>query len=208
MRIHRQIKLFVALAVAGTLGLAPPVATAKKRDDRQAIAIFVYYLARMSVPAEAPSAAPIDPQRVDAQVLGIDGTDTDEAAPPAPPPIYTVCYTADNRRGEKLASLEGRQFKGNSLHLRVLSHVSEAPGACRILLVSRRDERDVDVNAFSRMGILTIGETARFARRGGAFFVDEVGRKVSFEMNLASAAEAGLRPNAKLLQLATVVYKK
>lgn len=54
-------------------------------------------------------------------------------------------------------------------------------------------------------GLLTISDQPDFARRGGMIGLSQGENKMTFEINLRLAREAGIEPGAPLLELATVV---
>jgi hypothetical protein len=78
----------------------------------------------------------------------------------------------------------------------------------RILFISRSEEpRLPEVLPRCReRGILTVGESARFCQLGGMVnLVLEAGR-IQIDLNRKEAMEAGLRVNAKLIELAREVH--
>ncbi|MEM9420886.1 MAG: YfiR family protein [Pseudomonadota bacterium] len=213
MQIQKKVLLSTWIGVA--LSLAPSAVVAL---DRTAIEVFIYHLARMSStpPPDQSSKTPdqssktVETTSSADDVAGVGeagGGEVETATPPVETVNeYHVCFSEGNKRGARIRNLEGRNVKGSVIRLKELEKIDHLVSTCRMLLVSRREEKDIDAMMLAKDGILTIGTTPRFARAGGTFFVDDLGSKVSFEINFKAATAAGLRPNAKLLQLASEVY--
>jgi hypothetical protein len=87
--------------------------------------------------------------------------------------------------------------------------VADAEGArgCQIVFVSTSEEAILDntLAALGREPVLTVGESPRFAERGGMIeFVVEDSR-VRFAVNASAAEAAGLALSSELLRVATTV---
>ncbi len=200
-----QIRKWALLSAWVGAALVSGAASTAAGSDRKAIEVFIYHLARMSTPANettTPALTKVSAVGATAEPAAIEFAEVDAPAVSE----YHVCFTESNRRGERLGNLEGRQVKGWTIRLTQLENIEQLVPNCRMLLVTRREEGTIDAMMLAKDGVLTIGTTQRFARTGGTFFVDEVGSKISFEINLTAATAAGMRPNAKLLQLASEVY--
>jgi hypothetical protein len=79
--------------------------------------------------------------------------------------------------------------------------------ACHVLYLpgSAREIGGLASSALRGRSILTVSDAPDFARRGGMIGLIRGENKVTFEINLHNAREAGLEPEAILLELATVV---
>jgi len=78
---------------------------------------------------------------------------------------------------------------------------------CNILFISSSEKTHFDevIQIVKGMPILTIGETANFARRGGIINFTLEDSKVRFEVNIEAAKQAELNISSRLLSLARIV---
>jgi hypothetical protein len=78
---------------------------------------------------------------------------------------------------------------------------------CNILFVSSSEKEHLAevINTVKWLPILTIGETAGFATRGGIINLTLEGNKVRFEVNVEAAKQANLNISSRLLALARIV---
>ena len=80
---------------------------------------------------------------------------------------------------------------------------------CHVLFISKSEEGRLDqilaALAGGGGGVLTIGETDGFARRGGIINLFLQGNKVRFEINIDAANRSGLKISSQLLSLAKIV---
>jgi hypothetical protein len=81
------------------------------------------------------------------------------------------------------------------------------PQACHALFVSRPEKDGGKIPPGLGPGVLTVGEGEGFIRDGGmiAFVIEN--RRVRFEINRATAENAGLKLSSKLLSVAKVVQQ-
>jgi hypothetical protein len=79
------------------------------------------------------------------------------------------------------------------------------PKACQVLFVSRQEKDVGKILPGLGQGVLTVGEGESFIRDGGmiAFVIEN--RRVRFEINQATAENAGLKLSSKLLSVAKQV---
>lgn len=81
--------------------------------------------------------------------------------------------------------------------------------ACHVLFVSTSEKGRLDqilsVVTGSGGGVLTVGETDGFARRGGIINLFLQDNKVRFEINTDAANRSGLKISSQLLSLAKIV---
>lgn len=79
---------------------------------------------------------------------------------------------------------------------------------CHILFIADSVDPDVQAQVLRRLNespVLIVGETERFAERGGVvgFYID--GDSVRFAINVRSARQKGLSIDAKLMRVARIV---
>jgi hypothetical protein len=103
-------------------------------------------------------------------------------------------------------AIEGQTAQGRRFTVRRFQ-TREQLEACHILFVGSSEDHLGWLAALARrqsVGVLTVGEGRRFARRGTvAFLIDD--RRIQLAVNLESVAAARLRVSSKLLALATIV---
>lgn len=126
-----------------------------------------------------------------------------ESAAPGSPIVIGVLGT--DPFGPKLdAVARGRHVDGHPIVVRRV-HGIVGDDCCHILFVGTGGAADLSgiVLVATARGMLTVGDTAGFATRGGAieFFVED--ERVRFAINLDAAAAAGLKVSSHLAQLAT-----
>ena len=128
------------------------------------------------------------------------------AAPPGP---FSICVLGKDPFGSVLdATLAGETVSGKTVVARRLTVAQEAAG-CRVVFISSSEEsrlKDV-LAALEKSSALTVSDIERFAQRGGMIQFVLQGDKVRFEVNLASASEAGLTLSSDLLKVAVAVRK-
>lgn len=122
------------------------------------------------------------------------------AAPPR------LCVLGGNPFGAALEPLRGKPVNERKLEVTLLDMGADIR-ECSMLFIAPPAERHLErIAAISRgAGILTIGDTDGFAKRGAMvnFYLDN--GKVRFEINLDVARQGGLKISSKLLSLARVV---
>lgn len=99
--------------------------------------------------------------------------------------------------------VRGRKVNGRSLVVvPALSRGGE--GTVHVLFVAAGAENILE----SRPGVLTVGESDRFAALGGMITFIADAEKVKFAVNLGAAEQAELKISAQLLKLASTVRRK
>lgn len=104
--------------------------------------------------------------------------------------------------------INGKTANGRRLVIKRFSNLIEfAP--CHILFVSSSQSNNLKqiFAAVAGSGVLTVGETDRFAEAGGVIHFNMINGKVRLIINQAAAERAGLKISAKLLGLAHVIRK-
>ena len=117
-----------------------------------------------------------------------------------------ICVLGDELAREAFESLNGKMVKDRRLAVRRLEPVKDLL-SCHVLFIGASEEKRFPqiMQSLRGLRVLTVGEIERFAQSGGIInFVTER-NKVRFEINVDSAARAGLKVSSQLLSLAKVV---
>ncbi len=115
----------------------------------------------------------------------------------------------ENPFGDELAAaVHDRKVNGRCIVIRSIRSPEDAQQA-HVVFVTEGEERRFETMLLAKTdGVLTVGESRRFAAIGGAITFVAVEDKVRFEINMAAAEAAGLKISAQLQKLAVVVRKK
>jgi hypothetical protein len=105
-----------------------------------------------------------------------------------------------------LDGINGKPVKDRTLVVRQVSDLREA-AACQVVFISSSEKERLRpiLDGLRGASILTVGETAGFARSGGIINFIEEGNKIRFEINPDAAERARLSISSQLLRLAKVV---
>jgi hypothetical protein len=125
---------------------------------------------------------------------------------PEPGAPVCICVLRQNPFGDTLDRLvEGESVSGRPVSVRRIWTPDEAP-ACHVLFVPQSVLlEDGDAAVPADPGLLTVGESDAFLRRGGVIaFYTEAGR-IRFAVNQDSAERSKLRFSARLLRVARLV---
>jgi hypothetical protein len=176
---------FRASSRAGVLALAlagcafAPLARAEVTKEYQVKAAFLYNFTRF---VEWPAAC--FPRPDSPIVIGLFGR---------------------NPFGDELQKVvRDRKVNGHPIVVVQLTTMVGA-GPLQAVFVAAGEERrfERELAASPRLGVLTVGETERFADSGGIVNFTTVDDKVRFEINAAAAESAGLKVSAQLQKLAS-----
>jgi len=125
--------------------------------------------------------------------------------PPSNAPLR-LCVLGGNPFGAALEDIRGKPVNERKLEV-VLLNAAADPRECTMLFIAAPAERHLErIIAISRgAGMLTLGDTEGFAKRGAMvnFFLEN--GKVRFEINLEAVRQGGLKISSKLLTLARIV---
>jgi hypothetical protein len=121
-------------------------------------------------------------------------------------PIVIAVFGKNPFEGELEKLVNGRLVNGRAINVRFIESAADIPAA-HIVFVAAGEEARLDASTFGEAGVLTVGESAEFADRGGIIRFTLVDEKVRFEINQASSEKAGLKLSGQLLKLATVIRK-
>lgn len=104
------------------------------------------------------------------------------------------------------ATVQGKSVGGRTIEVRPVKTQEEA-AQCQMLFVgSEAPERLARMlTAVRRSAVLTVGDSATFAREGGIVNFVMQDNHVRFAVNTDAAERAGLKISSKLLQLAIIV---
>ena len=120
---------------------------------------------------------------------------------------FGICVLGRDPFGKALdAAVRGLQVRGATVSVTRLAAAAEAR-ACRVLFISGSEAAQLPriIDTLAGFGVLTVSDIPMFSQRGGMIeFVSE-GKRVRFEVNLASAKEAGLMLSSDLLRVARTV---
>lgn len=122
---------------------------------------------------------------------------------------FTICVLGQNPFGSTLdAILAGETIEGKSVVARRISKPQDAVN-CHILFISasESDHLEAIFAALDKANVLTVSDIPHFSSRSGMIQFVLDGDKVRFEVNLASAENAGLILSSELLKVATSVTK-
>lgn len=101
-------------------------------------------------------------------------------------------------------SLRNKKAQGKAIVVRRYVRISDVKG-CQILFVSRSlgaQETRKLLKQLGNRGVLSVGETAGFADRGGCVNFVKSGTKLHFEVNLGRLRRLGIAIKSRVLKLA------
>jgi hypothetical protein len=177
----RRVARAALLCALASVTLVARLASAQTAQEYEVKAAVLYNFARFVEWPEGSFRTPDDPI-----VLAVAGDDP---------------FGAALERTIEGQTAQGRRFSVR----RFKTHEQIEP--CHILFVGSSEDHLAWLDALirrQRVGVLTVGEGRRFARRGAvAFLIDY--RRIQLAVNLDSVAAAQLRVSSKLLALATIV---
>jgi hypothetical protein len=180
MRIVRKIAVFVFLLMAGIM----PLSDAATNSGNREYALKAVFLYRCSQFVEWPENAFSDSGSP--LVIGILGSD----------PFGNAID----------ATVKGEVVNGRKVVVQRYDGISDVKD-CHILFICNSEEERVDevLEGIRNQHILTIGDTAGFASRGGMVEIDIERNKLQAKVNLRSAKASGLTISSKLLRLAKII---
>jgi hypothetical protein len=120
---------------------------------------------------------------------------------------FVVTVLGPDPFGEALDTiLHGKTIRDRRLEVRRVGRAEDV-GRSQILFIGEADSEDLGriLRRLEAAPILTVGETAHFAERGGMISFRKEKDRVGFEINLGSAERARLRISSQLLKLARIV---
>ena len=125
---------------------------------------------------------------------------------PVSDPINLCIVGGDPFGGFLDQMVKGKVANGRTMEIKRIAATGKFE-SCQIAFIAAAERKLLPaiLDSVGRAGVLTVGETEDFARRGGviSFFLD--GNHVRFEVNVDAAERAGLKISSKLLNLAKIV---
>ena len=110
-----------------------------------------------------------------------------------------------NPFGDELENtVRGRKINGHPIVVRLIQAASAARGTHLLFVSAAEDGRFGDPGN----GVLTVGESASFAKQGGIIIFTPDEDKLRFEINAAAANQSGLKISAQLQKLASAIRGK
>jgi len=122
---------------------------------------------------------------------------------------FEICVVGQDPFGSALnATLTDEKIAGRNVIVKEMKSAQDAT-SCSILFVSTSEEHQLKqvLAALEGSNVLTVSDMPEFSRRGGMVQFVVEGKKVRFEINLASTERAGLTLSSELLKLAVNVRK-
>jgi hypothetical protein len=123
---------------------------------------------------------------------------------------FPICVLGRDPFGAALdTAIAGATIDGRRAVARRIEQSKEASG-CRIVFVSASEEGELAqiLAALGQSRVVTVSDMPEFARRGGMIQFVSDGNRVRFEVNLASAEDAGLALSSELLKVAVLVRRR
>ncbi len=172
------------------------------------LAAFWWLLAAAVLPGSSGAHPPEADVRLKAAVLlkladfvvWPDGAFADRRQP------LVVCVLGDEHMAAALAALEGQQVQGRRVEVRFLQLIDDLP-PCQVLFLGRGADRpqELILKGLEGSGVLTVGDTFDFVRRGGMVRLHRQRDHIRFALNQHAAKKSGITLSAKLYRLATEV---
>jgi hypothetical protein len=127
---------------------------------------------------------------------------TSSFSDPAAP--FRICVVGDaglSRAVDRV--IQGEKVRGHPVRRAALL-VQDDPARCQILYVGRQetDRAGALIAAVHDAPVLTVGDTTRFVRKGGAIGFVLENKRVRFDVNLRAAERSGLIVSSRLLRVA------
>lgn len=121
---------------------------------------------------------------------------------------FGICLLGEDKFGSAFETLHDRKIRNNSIWIQRYSRSVAIDERCQIVFVSGSKQVFLE-DIFSRLRqyqILTIGDSVRFAERGGIIQFTQKNKHIGFKINLDSAELSSLKIAAPLLELAKIVH--
>jgi hypothetical protein len=119
----------------------------------------------------------------------------------------TIAVFGDDSLGSSLEKVcRGQNVGGRKVSIKHTRRLEDLK-SCQLVFVSKSESGRLGeiLSSFQGANILTVGESDRFTRQGGAIGFVMDGDKVRFEINPGAAQRAGVEVSSRLLKLGKVV---
>ncbi len=126
--------------------------------------------------------------------------------PAMPDPVY-LCVLGADPFGPYLDRYEGRELRGSRVSTRRVASAHEARG-CQVLFIAASEHARLPRIRDELAGrpVLTVTEGEGIDRSTVMIVIVPEGSRLTFEVNLSAARQAGLNLSSKMLKLARKVY--
>lgn len=118
-----------------------------------------------------------------------------------------LCVLGQDPVGTALPSvISGQAGSARRTEVRHPRNASESHG-CQVVYVAASEKKNMAqiLAALKGSGVLTVGDMAQFAAKGGMIQFSLEDNRVRFDVNLDEATQAGLKISSRLLMLARIV---
>ncbi len=176
----KQFLIIVALAL--TLGLAPPSQAAEAPTEYQVKAAYLYNFAKF--------------------IHWPDSAFSDAKAP------LVIGVLGKNDFNGKLKPLNGKKVRNRVIEVKYFNTHQEVKN-CQLLYISKSEEKNLQqiLKELTDQAILTVGETKYFVEFGGIIQFVTKRDRLRFSINLDVAQNKNIQIEAQLLSLAAKVVK-
>jgi hypothetical protein len=166
------------------LGGGGPTSRAQSSDEEHRVeAAFIFHFAQL---VDWPPDTPIDKEKS----------------------LFLCTVGEDPFQGVLEETVAGKAIGDRMMRIRHLADTQDLQ-SCQILFIGKGQRSGVRalMAALHNAPVLTVGETTDFAEVGGMIGFLLQGKKVRFEINLASAESARIKIGSRLLMLAQTVVQ-
>jgi YfiR/HmsC-like len=119
---------------------------------------------------------------------------------------FVLCFAGNVKAAEGLGALNGRRLQGRVLHVQKITSASDAL-ACQMLYLPADDfDAQAYISAVAMRPILSVSDRKDFLLAGGKFALRDNGRSDAIAVNVDATQRAGLRVNARLLEVAQLSH--
>ena len=117
---------------------------------------------------------------------------------------FVVCVAGEDPFGAAFEPFKQNRVAGRSLVVHPVDSAATLPGNCHILFVAGSETPRLRgiLGALGKAAVLTVSDLADFTAAGGMIQFYMRNEKIRFEINQQAAEKAGLKIDARLLQLA------
>jgi len=122
---------------------------------------------------------------------------------------FPICVLGQDPFGPALDTIVAGETIGGKAVLAKRVLKPQDAVSCRVLYISSSEEtrlREV-LAGLDKAAVLTVSDIPQFSQRGGMIQFVQESNKIRFEVNLASAEDAGLTLSSELLKVAVLVRK-
>lgn len=127
-----------------------------------------------------------------------------------PQDSFGICVLGENKFGSALQALKGRKVGDSMITIQFFKQSAGIGNTCQLVFISDSKKAFLKpiLNALWQQPVLTIGDSAGFAEKGGMIQFTRGGKRIGFKINLQRAKDSQLKIAAPLLELATIVESK